>query len=484
MPELARRFLGAFFDLSVSAGAICWLEPKAAPFVIAAWASAVIPIFVMQPVLAERDLRRSNLSAGLSRFYLDAMLGLTTIRCHAAERNICTQHEQMLGEWAVAALRYRRTIMCVEGVQMAVMFGLIANMLLLHPLQGVDIGRALLIVYWAMNLPVLGQELATVARQYPPLRNIIMRLLEPLGALEENHPEQGGESIASLAAPRIDFDNVTITAAGHHILEEVNLTIAAGSHVAIIGPSGAGKSSLVGMLLGHLKPSCGQVLVDHQHLIASTLRKQIAWVDPSVQLWNRSLFANVAYGSKSTAAATGEALDTASLRCVLESLPQGLQTRIGEGGGLLSGGEGQRVRFARATLSDNIRVVVLDEAFRGLDRERRRSLLDRARQLWRGKTLFCVTHDIAETRDFDHVIVIEGGRVVESGAPDALLARPASRYAELLEAEERNREEMWAGAMWRRFCVQSGTVLENFRPRRLPVTVTPKQDEGKYALHS
>jgi ABC-type bacteriocin/lantibiotic exporter with double-glycine peptidase domain len=482
LPELVHRFLGTFFDLTITAAAIAWLEPGALALVATAWATAAIPVFAMQPLLAEHDLRRSNLSAGLSRYYLDGMLGLAAIRCHSAARNLRLRHERMLGDWGVAALRYQRTIIRIEGLQMLVLFGLVAG-LLLHRPQEVGIGRSLLIVYWAMNLPSLGQELIRLARQYPSIRNITLRLLEPLGAPEESQPDEPEMRPAmSRSAARIDFRGVTVTVSGHNILQEIDLTIAAESHVAIVGPSGAGKSSLVSLLLGHLTPSLGDVLVDEQAFAPANLRKQIAWVDPAVQLWNRSLFANATYGSKADPVAAAEALDAASLREVLEALPDGLQTRLGESGGLLSGGEGQRVRFARAILRQDVRLAILDEPFRGLDREKRNLLLGRARRLWCGRTLLCITHDIAETSTFDQVIVVEGGRVVESGPPEELLSNPVSRYAELLAAEKRNRADLWSSATWRRLCVRSGHVEET--PERIVIVGVPKRNKGRVAVHS
>ncbi len=109
------------------------------------------------------------------------------------------------------------------------------------------------------------------------------------------------------------------------------------------------------------------------------------------------------------------ALDQADLLDVLARLPDGLQTSLGDGGGLLSGGEGQRVRFGRALHRGDIRLAILDEPFRGLDREQRQRLLGQAREYWRGATLLCITHDLSETLSFDRVLVIDGGRIVEDG---------------------------------------------------------------------
>jgi ATP-binding cassette subfamily B protein len=144
-------------------------------------------------------------------------------------------------------------------------------------------------------------------------------------------------------------------------------------------------------------------------------------------------------------------------------LPEGLQTRLGEGGGLVSGGEGQRVRLARALLRADVRLAILDEPFRGLDRERRRELLTRARRLWQDATLLCITHDVGETLDFPRVLVLEAGRIVEDGPPSDLAARPGSRYRALLDAEHEVREGLWASALWRRLRMERGRLSETER---------------------
>jgi len=150
---------------------------------------------------------------------------------------------------------------------------------------------------------------------------------------------------------------------------------------------------------------------------------------------------------------------SADLYDVLERLPEGLKTNLGEGGGLVSGGEGQRVRLGRAMLRAGVRLVILDEPFRGLDRERRRILLSEARRIWNKKTLLCITHDIGETRNFPRVLVIENGEIVEDAPPGALEANPSSRYRAILAAEAKVRQELWESAEWRRFTIDRGVLL-------------------------
>jgi ABC-type multidrug transport system fused ATPase/permease subunit len=195
------------------------------------------------------------------------------------------------------------------------------------------------------------------------------------------------------------------------------------------------------------------------------LRQQTAWVDPAIQLWNRSLIDNLRYGVPADALLhIRSTIEMADLRRLLEKLPDGLQTSIGEGGGLLSGGEGQRVRLGRAMLKPRVRLVILDEPFRGLDRERRRELLARARRLWGEATLLCITHDVGETRGFERVLVVDGGRIVEDGRPAELLANPQSRYRQMLDAEAAVRERLWASADWRQL-LNDGTLYEERREK-------------------
>jgi ATP-binding cassette subfamily B protein len=193
----------------------------------------------------------------------------------------------------------------------------------------------------------------------------------------------------------------------------------------------------------------------------ATLRQQTVWVDPAVHLWNRSLLDNLRYGAPREGRVDhADALRDADLRSVIERLPEGMRTALGEGGSLVSGGEGQRVRLGRALLRDGIRLVLLDEPFRGLDRTKRGELLGRLRARWRGATLLCVTHDVRETLSFARVLVIEGGRVVEDGAPAALAALPDGRYRALLAAEDHLRDTLWADPHWRRWRLDHGRLVE------------------------
>jgi ATP-binding cassette subfamily B protein len=478
LPGLCGQLLRSVFELVVTAAGIIWLDPRLAlPTLVAATLAAGLPALV-QPVLTERDLRMRSQTGALGRFYLDALLGLVPVLTHRAERALRREHESLLVEWAHAAFALVRAAIWVEAIQQLLGFGLAAWLMLDHISRAGETGGALLLVYWALNLPVLGDEIVQFARLYPTYRNITLRLLEPIGALEDktaapepvntNSPASVAREIESAdlsGGAAIELENVSVHAAGHTILEEINLKIEPGDHVAIVGPSGAGKSSLMGLLLGWYRPAEGSVLVDGAALEGTHLehlRKDTAWIDPAVQLWNRSLFSNLCYGNPD-AVPTASLLEQSELRQLLETLPDGLQTELGESGGLVSGGEGQRVRLGRALMRQAVRLALLDEPFRGLDRHQRRELLARARRHWENITLLCVTHDVGETLGFSRALVIENGRIVEDGNPAELARQVNSRYRALLEAEESVREGSWSSGHWRHLRLEDGHLIEKLQ---------------------
>jgi ABC-type bacteriocin/lantibiotic exporter with double-glycine peptidase domain len=471
MPALGGQLLRATFSVLFTTLGIAWLDPASAPLAVGiALVSIALPL-ALQKSLSERDLRVRSHVGALSRYYLDALLGLVPVRAHGAEPALRREHESLLVEWVHASRTRDNMAIGADALQSVLCFGLTGWLFLAYFRRVGEPGAALLLLYWAFTLPALGQGLALALRQIPAQRNVALRLIEPLGATEERVFEDAAQpsKVVSLAPPRrgvaIHLEGVAVRAGGHTILRDVNLDISTGSHVAIVGASGAGKSSLVGLLLGWHSAGAGTLLVDGEPLTTArldALRTRTAWVDPQVQIWNRSLIDNLAYGAPDGAEKhIGEVIEHADLGHLLETIPEGLATPLGEGGGLVSGGEGQRVRLGRGALRPDADLVILDEPFRGLDRERRRELLGRARRWWKGATLLCITHDVGETRDFPRVLVVEGGRIVEDGAPGALAADPNSRYAAMLDAESEVRTRMWTSTAWRRFSLRAGVLHEN-----------------------
>lgn len=474
VPPAAGWFLRAAATVALTAGAIAWVEPSCAgPAILAAVTAIGLPLAFL-PILQGLDLRVRTHAGSLASFAFEALLGLAAIRAHSGQAAVRGEQEGMLVEWVRASQRLLRWQVLASGLQSLTGMLLAAWLLMLHASRSSDATAVLLIAYWALNLPELGEEIARLVSQYPGYRNVTLRLLEPLGAPELDEPGQnlrwatpGADAPAATGIPSsagVRMDEVLVRAAGHTILQDVSLDIRPASHVAIVGPSGAGKSSLVGLLLGWHRPAAGRLLIDGEPLAGSRLdrlRSQTVWVDPAVQLWNRSLLDNLLYGNHETGLdQVGDVASDADMYDVLQRLPDGLQTVLGEGGGLLSGGEGQRVKLGRGMAHAPPRLVILDEPFRGLERERRRILLGRARRRWAGVTLLCITHDVRETLDFPRVLVLDGGRLVEDGAPCELAAAPDSLYRRLLDAEDSVRNGLWERPDWRHLQLRGGRLEE------------------------
>src|SRR5262249_41852331 len=317
-----------------------WIARAGAPLAVAVAALAVAVPLVMLPLLQGLDLRVRTHAGALSRFYLDVLLGSTAVRSHGAERAVRREHESLLVEWVRASGRLLRWTVVLEGLQTLIGFGLAGWLLFQHAGRVSEAGGVLLLAYWALNLPVLGEEIALLVRQYPLFRNVTLRLLEPLGAPELCREPLASATPALAPSPNpsrasrlnghdphrkpglaITFDGVTVRAGGHTILEDLGLDIAAGSQVAVVGVSGAGKSSLLGLLLGWHRAASGCVCVDGELLDADRLdrlRNETAWVDPAVQLWNATLIDNLLYGTSPDAApALGAVVEGAALTDVL-----------------------------------------------------------------------------------------------------------------------------------------------------------------------
>lgn len=463
-PPLAARVVRAVLSLAMTAAGVIWIHPGGAAMALGATALCVALPYAFRKPMVESNMRLRTHAAALERFYLDALIGVVPVRLHGAERAVRREHEALLVQWTETARTLHRQHTVLVAVQSLLTTALAVAIVANYILGGGDAVGLLLLVFWSLRLPAAGQELAGVVAESRNVLNAAMRLFAPLGAREvaAGHASQA-EAPPPARGVSIELVRAGARAGGHALLRDVSFRIAPGEHVAIVGSSGAGKSTLLGMLLGWL-PTEGTVRIDDQDLDAEgtvRLREQTAWVDPAVHIWNRSLLENVTFGAEQAPReALPQAMRDADLLDVLERLPEGWQTQLGDGGGLVSGGQGQRVRLARALMRPGARLVLLDEPFRGLEHERRRALLARARQRWAQATLLLVSHDVADTLEMDRVLVVDGGTVVEDGTPRALLADANSRFRALAEADRALLEGVWGGEQWRRVRVQSGSVVE------------------------
>ncbi len=222
-------------------------------------------------------------------------------------------------------------------------------------------------------------------------------------------------------------------------LSGIDLAVAPGETVALVGPSGGGKTSLANLIPRFHPATEGRVLLDGipiETLTLASLRSQIAWVSQQVMLFNDTIAANVAYGDRRHAPRERieAAIRGAHLEAFVASLPEGLETVIGDNGIRLSGGQRQRLSIARAILKD-APVLILDEATSALDNESERAVQAALETLMRDRTTLVIAHRLSTIVNADRILVMAEGRIVESGTHAQLLAR-AGLYARLYSAGE------------------------------------------------
>ena len=254
-----------------------------------------------------------------------------------------------------------------------------------------------------------------------------MAAAEEVFLLIDKTPERtGGKPLAGRSKGCIEFRDVSFAYPGHPepALQHIDLSIAPGQTVAFVGMSGGGKSTLVSLLPGFYSASSGEILLDGQNIDAialTSLRSQIAMVSQQVVLFDDTLAANIAYGDAAPDRQRIEAAAAAAfLSDVIDGLPDGLETRLGDNGSRLSGGQRQRVAIARAIYKD-APILILDEATSALDTEAERAVQAALEHLMQGKTTLVIAHRLSTIERADRIVVLSHGKIMETGSHQQLL---------------------------------------------------------------
>ena len=278
----------------------------------------------------------------------------------------------------------------------------------------------------------LAVALVDVTQHVARLTEALATLLQPHEL--KDHPE--AEPLVKSGAA-IAFNNVTFRyPGGLQVFDKFSLRIPPGQRVGLVGHSGGGKSTLFTLLQQFYDVQHGSVTIDGQDISKVTqqsLREAISVVPQDISLFHRSIMENVRYGRPN--ATDDEVLRAAmAARCdFIDSLPKGMATIVGDRGIKVSGGQRQRIAIARAFLKD-APILLLDEATAALDAESEEAIREALSRLMRGRTVIAIAHRLATLRNFDRVVMLQGGRIIEDGPPD-ILVQGKGPYRELVARE-------------------------------------------------
>lgn len=334
-----------------------------------------------------------------------------------------------------------------------------ANVLTLAQNIVINIGRfaamAFAAYYWSKGLFTPGDVMFTLMMQrtladyLDSIGNRIRDIIESINDLEEvvswrlRKPLIANKSLvqtSSFPLYALKFEDVTFTYSMQNApaIRNLSLEIHPGEKVALVGRTGSGKSTLFKLLHRYYHPQSGRITIDGHDIEGAdlpSLRRQLALVSQEPVLFHRSLAENIAYSKpEATMEEIKRAAELAQIAELIESLPMKYETLVGERGIKLSGGERQRVAIARAILADS-RIILLDEATSSLDNETEKLIQKALAELTKGRSVLAIAHRITTVRDFDRIVIMDKGSIVESGTHQELLELNG-HYAHLYKAGE------------------------------------------------
>ena len=248
----------------------------------------------------------------------------------------------------------------------------------------------------------------------------------------EDIEENCGKFVMKEVEGDFQFNNVTFRYEDgkEDVLKDFNLHVKKGESIAFVGESGGGKSTLLQLVVGFLKATNGQILVDGHDINDINLRSyrtHIAMVPQNTVLFSGSIKDNITYGMDVSNEKLDEIIDAACLKEVIERLPDGINTNVGEHGDMLSGGQKQRISIARALIR-NPKVIILDEATSALDNKSEIHVQKAMKNLMKNRTTFMVAHRLSTIKDAQKIVLINGGNIREQGTYEELISKKGEFY--------------------------------------------------------
>jgi ATP-binding cassette, subfamily B, bacterial len=382
----------------------------------------------------------ANKAAAVDGEMVDVINNMPLVRAFCGLRYEHDRFDATVNRELVArgrSLRYLEKLRLAHAaVTVVLTIGMLAWSVHLWQQGGATTGDVVLVCTLGISILSATRDLAValvdVTQHVARLTEAIATLLQPHEL--QDHPE--AEPLVRSGAA-VTFNNVSFGyPGGLQVFDKFSLRIQPGQRVGLVGQSGGGKSSLFTLLQRFYDVQHGSVTIDGQDISRVTqqsLREAISVVPQDISLFHRSILENIRYGRPS--ASDDEVLRAAiAARCdFIEDLPEGMATMVGDRGIKVSGGQRQRIAIARAFLKD-APILLLDEATAALDSESEEAIREALSRLMRGRTVIAIAHRLATLRNFDRVVMLQGGRIIDDGPPDVLV-KGKGPYRELVARE-------------------------------------------------
>ncbi|HXF65174.1 MAG TPA: ABC transporter ATP-binding protein/permease [Burkholderiales bacterium] len=385
---------------------------------------------------------------------IDSLLNYETVKYFGNEEYEARRYDENLRSYESAAVRTEASL-GILNIGQSLIIAAAVTALMVFAAQGVvarelTVGDLVLVNGLLIQLYIPLNILGMVYRE---IKQALVDMDRMFRLLAENREVEDRPDARELPAgpATVRFERVSFSyEPKRQILHEVSFEIPAGAKVAVVGPSGSGKSTLARLLYRFYDVTGGRITVnglDLRDLRQSSLRAAIGIVPQDTVLFNDTIYYNIQYGRPDASREEViEAARAAHIHDFVESLPEKYETRVGERGLKLSGGEKQRVAIARAILK-NPRILIFDEATSALDSATEQAIQDELARIARGRTTLVIAHRLSTVMDADEILVLEGGRIVERGTHRALL-EAGGAYARMwaLQQEEAEHEQAAAQA--------------------------------------
>jgi ATP-binding cassette subfamily B protein len=335
------------------------------------------------------------------------------------------------------SLRYLEKLRLTHAaITVVLTVALLAWVIMLWQKGGATTGDVVLVCTLGLSILNATRDLAValvdVTQHVARLTEAIATLLQPHEL--RDHPQ--AEPLVKAGAA-IVFNKVSFRyPGGLQVFDKFSLRLNAGQRVGLVGQSGGGKSTIFTLLQRFYDVDQGHIAIDGQNISKVTqesLRSAISVVPQDISLFHRSILENIRYGRPDATDAEVRRAAIAARCDFVETLPEGMATQVGDRGVKLSGGQRQRIAIARAFLKD-APILLLDEATAALDSESEEAIREALARLMRGRTVIAIAHRLATLRNFDRVIMLQGGKIIEDGPPDRLM-QGAGPYQELVTRE-------------------------------------------------